>query len=222
MIETLEASVKKAYEMAERYESNLPFEILMMTGMSGLKNRHFLNNIVKFTPNARYLEIGCWRGSTTVSALYKNNPEYHAVVDDFSEFGANDDTRSILKQNFKKFLDIEPNFAEVDCFAFDPVACGINNINIYLFDGHHSLESHNKSITHYYHALANEFILIVDDWSWPNVQKGTLAGLRSCRISTTYILQPGAPVVPSDPSPPDDPSGWWNGYLIAVCKKLTT
>lgn len=216
--EDLKKIVQDAYELANNYESNLPFEVLMMTGMSGSKNRHILNNLVRMTPNARYLEIGCWRGSTTVSALYENNPEYHAIIDDFSEF-PNPDTKNILMENCKKYLGKEPNFMEVDCFNIDPVANGIKDINIYLFDGLHSANSHFLSIVNYYNSLADNFILVVDDWSWPNVQKGTVAGLKAARISVSYAIQPGAPPVARDPAPPHDPINWWNGYLVAVCKK---
>jgi hypothetical protein len=41
-------------------------------GMSGQKYRTFINNLVGFTEDARYLEVGCWRESTPTAALYGN------------------------------------------------------------------------------------------------------------------------------------------------------
>jgi hypothetical protein len=63
--------VQLSVENAERGQSKLTPEILTIDGMSSPKIRHFLNNICSY-PGASYLEIGCWKGSTFVSALYKN------------------------------------------------------------------------------------------------------------------------------------------------------
>ena len=37
--------------------------------MTGIKTRHFYNNILN-TDDARYLEIGAWKGSSICSAMY--------------------------------------------------------------------------------------------------------------------------------------------------------
>ena len=66
-IETMIEQVGQAIDMAERNESKLIPEILNLEGMSSSKNRHFLYNLIN--SDDWYLEIGCWKGSTLVSAL---------------------------------------------------------------------------------------------------------------------------------------------------------
>ena len=77
-----------------------------------------------------------------------------------------------------------------------------------------------KSITYYYPCLADEFIFIVDDWSWPEVQKGTISGLEKMRVEVVYFQEPGTPAIITDPAPPESSGGWWNGMLLSVCKKM--
>lgn len=46
----------------------------------------------------RYMEIGAWKGSTHISALYKNFPEYTIAIDNFSQY---EGTLEIFKENCK-------------------------------------------------------------------------------------------------------------------------
>jgi hypothetical protein len=52
-------------------------EILTYEGYTGTKTRHLYNNICSDTHKVpiRYLEIGTWNGSSSISAVYKNNIE---------------------------------------------------------------------------------------------------------------------------------------------------
>ena len=213
LTEALNVSIAKA----EALESKLTSDVLNMPGMSGTKGRHFLNNVVEKVNHARYLEIGCWAGSTLCSALYKNAPDYHAAIDSFQESNS---PKAAFHNNCVKFLGAPANFIEADCFAIDPVAKGVKDINVYFFDGLHTAESHEKSITYYYPCLADEFIFIVDDWSWPEVQKGTTSGLEKMRVEVVYFQEPGTPAIITDPAPPESSGGWWNGMLLSVCKKM--
>ena len=67
--------------------------------MSGLKTRHFYNNLLNFD-DARYLEIGSWKGSSVCSAMYNNNAMI-ICVDNWSEFGGPKDEFLV---NFNKFI----------------------------------------------------------------------------------------------------------------------
>ena len=59
--------------------------IYAVDGMSGLKYRYFINTLVGAVPNARYLEIGSWAGSTLCAAIHGNKVTAVAV-DDWSQF----------------------------------------------------------------------------------------------------------------------------------------
>jgi hypothetical protein len=56
-----------------------------MKGYSGKKTRHFYNNLLSIE-DARYLEIGTWKGSTLYSAMYGNKAQI-TYIDNWSQFG---------------------------------------------------------------------------------------------------------------------------------------
>ena len=216
--------IKQAVDNANNSISKLPQGILDLEGMSSNKTRHFLNNLISLQGNtARYLEIGVWKGSTTISALHKNNPEYHTAIDNFVQFNG---PRIEFQKNCRTFLDYENrvNFLDVDCFGIDPVKdFNIKNINTYLYDGEHSAASQYYAITHYYESLADEFILIVDDYNWEEVQRGTQDAIKDKNIKVKYEVHlPANPVtVPGQWGPEifGDKALWWNGYYVAHCTK---
>jgi hypothetical protein len=188
--------------------------------MSSNKTRHFFNNII--TPASRYLEIGTWKGSTLISALYFNNPEYHIAIDNFSEFTG---PRLDFHKNCRRLLDYwnRANFLDAGCFDIDPKDFGISNINTYFYDGKHDYEDQYKAITHYYDVLAKEFILIVDDYNWPQVQAGTLDALRDKQVEIKYMkhLPANTTTIQSANGPMTfgDKDLWWNGLFVAHCIK---
>jgi len=214
--ETIIQAVKKA----EAQESKLTSEILTLEGMSGNKTRHFFNNIIN--QETSYLEIGTWKGSTLISALYKNTPAYHIAIDNFTQFTG---PRLEFHKNTRRLLDYDnrANFLDADCFAINPLDFGIKDINTYFYDGEHSYDSQYKAIAHYYNSLAKEFILIVDDYNWEEVQRGTMDALRDNNISIQYHKQIVADTTviqgPSGPMTFGDKLGWWNGLLVAHCIK---
>jgi hypothetical protein len=186
--------------------SKLTQEIMDIDGMSSPKVRHFLNHVTAF-PECRYLEIGCWKGSTLISALY-GNPAHHWAVDNWSQF---DGPRDQLVANFKKFIGSDPNLIDRDAFSLDPVAAGITGVNVYFYDGDHSDVSHRKAITHYLPSMANEFILIVDDWS-----------VESRQIETRdAIAETGLKILAEHTLPGVNNSRklWWCGLWVAVLQK---
>jgi len=79
-----EEIVNKAFENAEINVSKITNDIISIDGMSGTKTRHFYNNLLNFE-DARYLEIGTWKGSSVCSAMYKNNAKV-VCIDNWSEF----------------------------------------------------------------------------------------------------------------------------------------
>ena len=62
--------IKNAIELANNYSSKITQQILDIDGMSSPKFRHLINNLVD--DQTRYLDIGTWKGSVLMSALYGN------------------------------------------------------------------------------------------------------------------------------------------------------
>ena len=82
---TYSKNLKLSLSQALAMSTKIPDWIKFMPGMSGRKYRYLINNLVSSIKDARYLEIGCWAGSTACSALYGN--EVKAVcIDNWSQF----------------------------------------------------------------------------------------------------------------------------------------
>ena len=83
--------------------------------------------------------------------------------------------RSPFTSNVKISV-IEENFRKVKFSNSD-------NFNIFFYDGPHHYEDHYDAIKLVLPALSKKFILIVDDWNWSQVRKGTLNAIKDTNIN---------------------------------------
>lgn len=217
--------IKSAYDKSVNNQSKLPEKFIHLEGMSGKQYRHLINNLVQSIDDARYLEIGSWKGSTACAAIYGNKVKA-LCIDDWSGFGGpkqefcnniqeciNDDIEVIHDEN--RYEDID--FTQVGKF------------NIYFYDGCHQEESQCNAIKVAQTALDDEYILIVDDWNNPDPRNGTSRAIKELELKVLYSIEvrtTGDDSYPAEPdqSHPSSPlhlqnSNWHNGYFIAVCKK---
>ena len=193
---------------ATRGQSKLNNKALRLSGMSSKRNRHLLNNIVNM-PGVNYLEIGVHKGSTFVSALYQNNVNYAYAIDNWSEFGNAENT---FLKNCNKFNINNFSLFNEDAFSLD--LHWINHkINVYFYDGCHSLEAQRKALEYYYDVLDDTFIFIVDDYDWGDTQVGTMAGICKCNLKILYERRLKARFC-------GDKKTWWNGLYVSLLKKI--
>ena len=68
-------------------------------------------------------------------------------------------------------------------------------------------------------ALDDNYILIVDDWNWLEVQNGTWEALRQLDHGLVSKLEIRTTDDYSYPAVADHFSDWHNGYLVAVIAK---
>lgn len=208
--------IQKCLYNAEYRKSNLPRAILNMDGMSGYKTRHFYNNILNM-PDARYLEIGTWKGSSTCSGMYGNSATI-TCIDNWSLFGG---PKSEFLENLEKYKgDNNVNVIEADCFHVE--VSTLPKFNIYLYDGNHSEESQYKALTHYINCLDDTFILIVDDWNWKDVRNGTYRAIKDLNLTIEYKKEIRLTSNNSHTHITRAKRTWWNGIFIAVLSKPTT
>lgn len=206
--------VKSSIDFAEQGISKITPEILAIDGMSSAKNRNLLNNLCTLQ-NTNYLEIGCWKGSTFVSALYQNQDYLTSAtgIDNWSEFGG---PINEFKSNCKKFIsDTQYQFISADSFSVSPETMIPLPVNIYFYDGNHSQSAQEQAFTHYNSILDNDFIAIVDDWNWNQVREGTFSAFLSLNYEVLYEVS-----LPANYN--CDLDNWWNGLYIAVIKKNTS
>lgn len=196
----------------------LPDEIRFLNGMSGKKYRYLINNLIEKIPNARYLEIGTWQGSTTCAALYGNSCKI-VCVDNWSETMQGVHARAGFQENIKKVLSdkIEFSFIEDDFNNINFTDLG--KFNVYLYDGAHGEKDQYNGVVKVQPALDDTYFLIVDDWNGPDVRKGTLDAIRD--LNQTIVAQIDI-ITRRDGQHPilhSQYSDWHNGYFIALIKK---
>jgi hypothetical protein len=207
--------IYQAFERANKNESKIHEDILKLEGMSGSKTRHLYNNLVNFE-GARYLEIGCWKGSTLASAMYKNSAEI-VCIDNFSEF--DDGTvKNILLNTIERYKgDNKVTFLDEDSFKVDVKK--LPKFNIYMYDGDHKYDSHYRALLHYYDCLDDVFIFIVDDWNWSDVREGTRRSIEKLNLKVLYEKEMRLTWDNSVTPQPQLSQNWWNGIYVAVLKK---
>jgi predicted O-methyltransferase YrrM len=205
--------IESAFENAERNESKITEEIIGIEGMSGTKTRHFYNNLLN-TGDARYLEIGTWKGSSVCSAMYGNKAKV-VCIDNWSEFGGPKDEFLVHFEKFKGKNDA--TFIESDCFKVN--VSQLSKFNIYMFDGNHSEDSHYKALVHYYSCLDDIFIFLVDDWNWEAVRNGTRKSIQDLNLTVLYEKEIRLTWDNSHTLQPEAKDTWWNGIYVAILQK---
>lgn len=205
-----------AWFSAMAMEHKLPPEVRYMDGMSGKKYRYLINNLVASTSDARYLEIGCWAGSTACSAMWGNKLKA-TCIDNWSELGGPRD-RFVTNTNAVRTPDIDFTLIEQDFNTVDVSKLG--KFNIYMFDGPHDERDQYNGIALYQQALDDTYILIVDDWNGDQVRNGTLQALID--LNNTVLASIEIVTRRNDTVHPEvygQYSDWHNGYFIAVIQK---
>jgi hypothetical protein len=204
--------VKTAHENAERGQSKVAPEILAMSGMTGLKTRHFYNNMLTMD-DSRYLEIGPWKGSSVCSAMCGNKAKVVAI-DNWSEFGG---PKTEFLQNFNRWKgENDAEFIERNSFNVD--VSTLPKFNIYMYDGNHDEQSHYNALSHYYDAMDDLFIFIVDDWHVKHIRDGTFRAINALNLSVLNTLDIRLNLNNTQTSYADS---WWNGMWVAILQKQT-
>lgn len=207
--------IKESLKKTDLCRSNITVDILKMEGMSGKKTRHFYNNICSME-DARYLEIGTWKGSSICAAMCGNQMRC-VCIDNWSEFGG---PKEEFLVNFNKYKGKNnARFIEKNCWDVAPGDLG--TFNMYMYDGNHTQTSHFQAINHFLPCLDDEFLYLVDDWNWVFVQKGTLNAIKENKINIVWKKEILTTTDNSHPEPSEScqSSEWHNGICIFVLKK---
>ena len=225
---TYSKNLKLSLSQALAMSTKIPDWIKFMSGMSGKKYRYFINNLISLIADPRYLEIGCWAGSTACSALYGN--EVKALcIDNWSEFtDPKTINPSLNVKNPKKEFEINTKKVISEKIDFKFIESDFRKINynevgkfnIYVFDGPHEIKDQYDGIAIVQPSLDDIFILIIDDWNTPHIRQGTLEVINDLNIK---IISKIEIMTTQNNTMPQlfqcQFSDWHNGYLIAVCDK---
>jgi hypothetical protein len=204
--------IKDAINRADNLQSNMDAVSWSVPALSSLRIRHLMNNLGAIS--TRYFECGVHKGGLFCSTV-RNNPNIViACANDSFESDKDSDDKALpqFESNAVKCKSNETIFELRigDTFSLDPLA-GPNGIDLYLFDADHSYESQRKAMTHFLPAMADEFIVCVDDYDWDDVSRGTQDGLADANVEVLYEHC----FIGNN----HDNEGYWNGYYIALLKK---
>lgn len=199
-------------------QHKLPDEVRFMPGMSGKKYRYLINTLVEKTPNAKYLEVGSYLGSTACSAIFGNEVKATCVDNWSQNFGHDNIKEGFLKNTSTWKSDkVDFDFIESDFRKLDHSTLG--KYNIYMFDGPHEHQDQYDGVFLFDDVLEDTYTLIVDDWNLSRVREGTLGALKDLGhdiIANIQIITRWDGVHPEISGYFSD---WHNGYFIAVIKK---
>lgn len=198
--------IKYCIEMAKIGASKLTDDILAIEGMSSASNRHLLNNLGAMFDRFNYLEIGVHKGSTYVSSLYRNNVVKAWAIDDWSQF---QDQSAVFMANCERF-GVPVELINANCFTID--TSPIKDINFYFYDGHHGFIETAMGLTCFYDSLAKEFLYIVDDYDWDDVERGTEEAIKFLGLSVEYSIH-------LESTSCNENKSWWNGLGVFVLRK---
>jgi hypothetical protein len=222
-IEHTISCINKSIENANNGISKITTEIKDIPGMSSIKIRHFLNNIATNIV-FNYLEVGLWKGSTISSVLFNNTLNVVYGIDNFSELTDlwynGKSIKDELLNNIKRFNNMKNNiiFYEEDFFKIDLNGFS-DKINLFVYDGNHEYDMHEKALYKAFDILDEYFIYIIDDIQFSCVRDGLNMSLKTLqqqnKIEILYQIELDALGTPSNNN-----NEWWNGYSINYIRKI--
>lgn len=204
-------AIREAIEKAKNLQSKMDETAWSVPALSSLRIRHLMNNLGAIS--TRYLECGVHVGGLFCSTIVNNNLLTATANDSF----ASDENGEVkyepqFRTNVTKCLPDNTIFTLRKGDTFEIPSRHIpDGIDLYLFDADHSYESQRKAMTHFLPAMADEFIVCVDDYDWEDVSRGTFDGIKEsgCEVLFEAIWEGNN----------HDNDGAWNGFYIALLKK---
>jgi Methyltransferase domain len=211
----LSALLNNAFDRALALDGKVSPRVLDLEGMSGRNYRHFINNLIGSLPDARYLEVGCWAGSTACAAM-DGNKVTMLCIDNWTEFGG---PKDVFFANIEatrtpnvQFAFLESDFRHVDFRQ-------VNKYNCYLFDGPHERKDQYDGLMLALPALDEEFVFLVDDWNWTPVREGTMEAIETAGLKVKTSIELRTTQDNSHPELFGKHSDWHNGYFLSVLEK---
>lgn len=184
-------------------------------GMTTANEVAVLNRAARHLPEGEaYLEVGTFRGRSICGAVRGVEGKTFYAIENFVEFGMlGEEARAALMDNLDRHAaDKDVTLIEGDAFGLMARRAGITQpVGVYFYDGEHTTLSHYLALGVAEPLLADEAVVLVDDATWPLVQKAHsryLARHEGWRVERRF-----------DASVQDDPS-WANGLHVLSYRRL--
>lgn len=181
-------------------------------GKLSLKKQQLLNLAFRFLdPGEAYFEVGTYQGKSLISAMIDNPPRPVFACDNFSQF--DDNSFETLHNNLAKHgLSGNVTFFNCDFLeAYAPSKLTLP-IGLYFYDGAHDYQSQYDAIVRAEPFLANEALVLVDDWrydfdSGSFAKEATLKAIDESRANWELLYE-----LPARFN--GDRAMWWNGVGV--------
>ena len=162
-----------------------------------------INECVRCMPlEYSYVNVGVWNGFTLFSGMVGNIDKRCVGIDNFSEFGG---PRKEFLRNFDRLKSEQHLFYELDYKEyFEKHHSG--TIGIYYYDGEHSEENQYQGLMIAEPYLADDAIIIVDDYNDEKVINGTNRYLDESKLKFK-LLKEATTAHNNHPT-------YWNGLIL--------
>lgn len=185
-------------------------------GLLSVKKQRLLNLAYRcVNPKEAYLEVGSWMGKSLIAAMHKNAPRPTFACENFSEFNMQPSLvcENKLKENLKlygcqaPFTFYNENFRHIFTHQKLPIAIGA-----YFYDAAHDEENQYLGIKLAEPFLADEALVLVDDWrfagdSQSKAKAGTERAIRESKHHWKLLYD-----LPARFN--GDLAMWWNGIAV--------
>ncbi len=184
--------------------------------VAGMSTEHALTvldlAVAHLGPGECYLEVGSYRGRSLVGAMLRNPAHRAVAVESFAEFGVDPaSSRREVDATLRGFgVADRVDFQVGDAFALLRPGLVPLPVGAYFYDGAHSRIAQYLGLALAEPLLADEAIVVVDDFSWPQVRSSTLTYLRR---------HPGYRVIAEMPAEHDFDERWCNGLLVLAWRR---
>lgn len=206
--------VDYSFELALEVRSKLDAETLAIKGFSTPTMRHFFNNLCS-SPVAHYLEVGAWFGASACAAMFGNKQLRTTIVEDFSQDFSEIKARDHLMASIERVRPTTgtTDLIERDAFTVPMDKFVANPVDVFFYDGRHDYEPQRKAIPYFLSALNSPCAIVVDDFNWPDVERGTRDGIKDVagqlRLEKKWVIH----------TPTQDDPVWHNGLFVGVFVK---
>jgi predicted O-methyltransferase YrrM len=193
-------------------------EVLPEVDITGLSSRRMQNLLTELGGlSTKYLEVGSYLGASGAAVL-RSSVEEATFVDHWKDNvqPANGETLPINNkvqfiENIKRFKNGR-DLKVFDCDMLSVDKSGLKDIDFFFYDGAHDFESTSNAIRYYASTLANEAILLIDDANFDGVVDGAEDGIAKAGLEVLFKKIWLNSLESKDQ--------WWNGFFIAVVRKI--
>jgi hypothetical protein len=163
-------------------------------------------------PGESYVEIGSFYGASLIGAMRGNDGDFVAIdrfsfdVPQVRDRKLPPASRAGLEESLRRFGEERATILEGDAFELvQGGALGDRRVGVYYYDGPHDYASQLRGLRMIEPWLADEALLVVDDYDWDEVAGGTREYLES---------EPRAELLVEIAGEEGNQLWWWDGVAV--------